>query len=195
MQTLYSNTLNCPCSKSAIPFYTFISITPTFHQVCSSDFVSDHTIDRLPHLDWLPFTDWRSQSFQRFRLLSTLCQLANDTIDDAIRRFKARSFVTSNLLTEITFDAQINATLAQFIQSTNIDYSRLVDIVRIIEQVNQHYTGVSRIGSFNVNAELITTTTVNETTGQKLAQVCYPFEKSRIRRVHSADYTRKIRVC
>lgn len=146
-------------------------------------------------MDWLPFTDWRSQSFQRFRLLSTLCQLANDTIDDAIRRFKARSFATSNLLTEIIFNAQINATLAQFIQSTNIDYSSLVDIVRIMEQVNQHYTGVSRIGYFNVNAELITTATVNESTGQKLAQVCYPFEKNRIRRAHSADYTRKIRVC
>ena len=40
LQVQYSILLKCPCSNIIIPHKTFISLSPRFHQVCSSDFVT-----------------------------------------------------------------------------------------------------------------------------------------------------------
>jgi hypothetical protein len=44
LESLYSNTLICPCSNMVIPYQTFVSMSATFHQVCSSDFISNSWI-------------------------------------------------------------------------------------------------------------------------------------------------------
>ena len=98
--------------------------------------------------------------------------MANTTIDDAVRRFNVRSFVTSNLLTEIDFNAQLNSTITQFIQSTTIDYSRLIDIIRLVTQVDQPFTGKVLLRFPSLNAALNIQDTINETTGQVSPQVC-----------------------
>ena len=41
------NELTCPCSNVAIPYHKFIRLTPIFHQVCSSDFVTESWINLL----------------------------------------------------------------------------------------------------------------------------------------------------
>jgi len=107
--------------------------------------------------------------------------MANTTIDDAVRRFNARSFVTSNLLTEIQFDAQLNTTLTQFIQSTSIDYNRLLDIIHLVTQVDQHYAGLSVWGTnTNFNAQISIKATINETSGQKSWQVCHHSKENKM---------------
>ncbi|CAF3777105.1 unnamed protein product [Rotaria sordida] len=35
----YNQTLQCPCTVVSIPYEEFLQVTPTYHQVCSSDFV------------------------------------------------------------------------------------------------------------------------------------------------------------
>jgi hypothetical protein len=175
MQDLHPNTLECPCSQTAIPFNTFISFAPTFHQVCSSNFVADYWISLfMPVKSSLFPTDWRFQSFQRFQLLATLCKLAKTLTDDAVRRFKVRSFVTANVLTEDRFNAQLETIITQLIQSTNIDYNRLFDIIHLVTQVDQHFAGQTGPGAHqNFNARLIIKTIINETNWHKSWQVLY----------------------
>jgi hypothetical protein len=152
-----------------------MSINPTFHQVCSSDFVTDNWISLLSTLNTLTTTttDWRKQSSQRFRLLSTFCQMANTTVDDAVRRFNLRFLVGSNLFTENDFYTQLNTTISQFIQSTITDYSRLIKIVRLVTQVDQYYTGEAQVGVPNFNAAISLKNMINETSGELLPVVCY----------------------
>ena len=177
LQVLYPNTLKCPCSNMIIPYHKLLSSSPTFHQICASDFLKDDWISLLLSIissdgeGRFPVTDWRSQAYTQVQLLSVLCQLANSTATDAIQRFTMRSFVTSNLLTEIDFYAQLNATVAQFNQSTVADYSRPIDIIHLVTQVDQPYTGTISNSVNNVNAKLIVKDIMNETNGQLSPEV------------------------
>ena len=44
------NSLQCPCSKMSIKYKSFLQIEPRFHQICSSDFVSNEWITYLYNL-------------------------------------------------------------------------------------------------------------------------------------------------
>ncbi|UJR29678.1 hypothetical protein I4U23_017226 [Adineta vaga] len=167
LQMLYSNTLNCPCSTMAIPYRTFIKLSPIFHQVCSSDIISESLIAIMTSISTQVISiDWLNQAGSQFQLLSDLCQMANKTIDNAINNFIIQFFVTSNVLNENEFDTQLNVTLNQFIQSTNIYFSLVVNTIRLLMQVDQPYMGVK--GSVQmIDTNLIIDTIINETNGQQ----------------------------
>jgi hypothetical protein len=166
LQELYPNVLQCTCLNVVVPYETFISLSPTLHQVCSSDFVSESWILLLSYVDMGIANEykWRGLGTRHFQLLSTICQLANTTIDDAVRRFVIQSFITSNVLTESDFNAQLNTTFSQFIQSLIIHFDLLVDMNLLFTQVDQPYT------TFD-NAELVFSNTTDETNDQKLLPV------------------------
>ncbi|CAF1560395.1 unnamed protein product [Adineta steineri] len=86
-------------------------------------------------------TDWRTLIGPQFSLLSDLCQLANNTIQDAVDRFLLQSFVASTVLTEDNLNTQLNATLNQLSQSTVVNFGFLVDIVQLLMQVDQPFMG------------------------------------------------------
>ena len=46
-QVKHSQTLVCPCTQIAIDYEQFISFHPTFHQICSSDFIGARWISYL----------------------------------------------------------------------------------------------------------------------------------------------------
>ncbi|CAF1271698.1 unnamed protein product [Adineta ricciae] len=140
LQNLHSNTLECHCSNIVMYYQTFISLNPTLHQVCSSHFVSEEWLLMMRLVNYLG-DDYLYRSGAQFvQLLTSLCGLANETIDDAIRRFTMRSLVTSNLLSELQFNATINTTINQFTQSLTLNFDRLIDTVRLITQVDQPFT-------------------------------------------------------
>lgn len=41
LQQLYPNTLKCSCSKTIIPYQTFVSFFPILHQICTSDLINN----------------------------------------------------------------------------------------------------------------------------------------------------------
>jgi hypothetical protein len=175
LQDLYPNTLKCPCSTMTIPHRTFISLSPTLHQVCSSDFVSKSWISIVMSLTNLDINlhidiDWRSQAGPQFQLLSDLCQLANKTIDDAVRHFITQPFITSSVLTEFDFYTQSNATLDHFFNSTIIYFDQLVDTVHLHMQVDQPFFQLesATVTSKNVIARVVT----DKTNGQRSLKVC-----------------------
>ena len=158
-----------------VAYSTFISLSATLHQVCSSDYVTESWISLLLYFEIpyfnTPSTAWYGLGSRHFSLLSTLCQLANETITDTINRFGIQSVVSSNVLTEFDFNAQLNTTLKQFLQSMVIDFSHLVDTVQLFTQVDQPYTRFD-------NAELIPDIMTNETNEQPLQVFFQPIDKS-----------------
>ncbi|CAF1397174.1 unnamed protein product [Adineta ricciae] len=137
----YSESLKCPCSTMVTPYAELISLTPTYHQVCSSDFVDERWLKVLkaskhPYVS----IDGRNILFVQFNLLSTLCKLADEYINGTINQFMMQSLLTSNVLTEKTFKIQLNTTLNQFFQSTKLSFSRFIRTEYLILDVNQPYT-------------------------------------------------------
>lgn len=140
-QILYPKTFECPCSNRVIPYEPLISISPTLHQICSSDFITDRWLSIVANIyDHTP-QDWRNRANGYFNLLSRICQLANNTINDSIRQFLLQSFILTNILSEVEFNAQINAILNEFFQTTIKSFISLIDIVHILTQIDQFYMG------------------------------------------------------
>ncbi|CAF4151516.1 unnamed protein product, partial [Adineta steineri] len=139
LQDIHQDTLKCPCSTTTIPYETFISLSPIFHHVCSSDFVNDTWITLLSLLHNALYMGWPTEAVHQFRLLSTICELVNKTVVDAVQRFIIRSLVTSNVLTETDFIIQSNTTVDQFIQSTIISFGLLLDTEHLFLQVDQPF--------------------------------------------------------
>ncbi|CAF1235054.1 unnamed protein product [Adineta steineri] len=140
LSVLYPETLKCPCSTMVIPYDELISLAPTFHQVCSSDFIDKRWLTMLSgnkHPD--VSVDWRNTAHKRFQLLSTLCELGNQTIGNATKQFMLQSFVTSNILSETELKSQLNRIIKEFFQSTKIDFGRLINTVRLVMQIDQPY--------------------------------------------------------
>jgi hypothetical protein len=166
LQFAYPNTIKCPCSNIANRYETFVSLYPILHQVCSSDFVNDFWISMLITMNsGRNVLDWHSLAARRFRFLSSLCQLANKTANDAVHRFTSRSFMTPNLITESDFITQLNTTLSQFTRSVVIQFGLLVNTVHLFIQVDQPFTRL-------INAEVILSTAANEVKNDELPTVC-----------------------
>ncbi|CAF0939190.1 unnamed protein product [Adineta steineri] len=178
LERLNSNKPICPCSTTRMPYHTFISLSPTLHQVCSSDFVSDRWVSVLKNsasstvlLNSNFTTDWHYQASSQFQLLSNLCQLANKTIDDAIRRFKYQSFVAPNLFSEDSFNAYFNRTFTQLFQSTTSYFSVLVETERLLLQVDQLSAVPVKDVRVMVNSNLRVNVTLNVTTNKYSSHV------------------------
>ena len=140
---LYSDTLECPCSQRIIPYKSLISISPTLHQICSSDFVTDRWLSIVANItDYVSVNqDWRNRAYAQFSLLSQICQLANQTINEYIRKFHLQSLVVTDLLSENEFNTQFNSILNEFFDSALNSFVSSINIIDIISQVDQFYKG------------------------------------------------------
>ena len=173
LQVLHSDTLKCPCSTVAIPYQKLVSFSPILHQVCSSDFVDDRWLSILEESgNRYMSTDWRNLMASQFPLLSDLCQLANNTMHDAINRFLRQSFVASSVLTEIDLNTQLNATFNQIFQSTTVYFGFLVDIVQLLMQVDQPFMGSTQPSGGSFTTNLISNITANRGVINLPVQVC-----------------------
>ncbi|CAF4210813.1 unnamed protein product, partial [Adineta steineri] len=171
---LYSITLNCPCSTKTISYRSFVSLSPTLHQVCSSGFVADDWLKLLKKGTTIHHpNDWRNRAWAQFQQLSDFCRLANKTIDDSVDRFLKQFFIASNAFNEINFDTQLNATLRQFYTSTIFDFSLQNNVVRLLLQIDQPYMGPSEIIDKYFFSNLIITNIENEKNNRSLRQVSF----------------------
>ena len=107
---------------------------------------------------------WPGFGARHFKLLSTLCELANTTIYDAIHRLNLQSFVSSVVLTKTAFDVQLNSTIMQFFRSLALHFDLLVNTTRLLMHVDQPYTKFE-------NAQLVPGTITDEIQNRKPLKV------------------------
>jgi hypothetical protein len=136
-----SPTLDCPCQNIIVSYQSFISIKPHYHQLCSSDFVATNST-------WLSllysqtattnysYDDYRIFVVPQFRLLSSLCSLANNTITESILEFSRNVMITERVQSRETIKSQANSILNQFLLSTPRTFVRTLDFIRSMAQGN-----------------------------------------------------------
>ena len=169
---MYPHTLRCPCSTMAIPYHKFMKFSPVLHQVCSSDFTTQKWLTILQQSATLyAELDWRNRAYQQFNLLSKLCQLANETVLNAINKFLLQSFVVSNMLTETDFDLQLGQNLDHLYQSTTIYFSHLINAIDLHIQIDQPYM-IKQVGNgIQVSFSSIEFVTKNTSNNEQIAKV------------------------
>ncbi|UJR06613.1 hypothetical protein I4U23_010897 [Adineta vaga] len=184
LQILYSDTLRCPCSTIIIPYQTFVSLSPVFHQVCSSDLIDDRWLKILKDgTNSMITTDWRNIAASQFSLLSELCRLANKTVDDAVHRLLLQAFIASSVLTEINFNIQLNTTLEEFFQSTTTSFGFSINAAQLLLQVDQPFMASLPTDGASFEVYLISNESTNYMSGIPIAnrtnyppvQLSFPF--------------------
>ncbi|CAF1432881.1 unnamed protein product [Rotaria sordida] len=131
----HSYSLQYSCSHISIPYETFLSIEPHFHDLCSSQFISDewiHYIYGEGHLSHrFSFDDYRYSAPGQFLSLSSLCELSQEKLLsenllieqitillNRLQSIASKSFLnTFNLIREIIGSNMIMSTW-----STNWEY-------------------------------------------------------------------------
>ena len=94
----YPDTLSCLCSELSVSYSSFVTLTPRFHPVCSSDFISDRWLEYLyqnnPTL-YIAF-DIRRMGNAQFQVLRTLCQSSKEVIDNKLQATFASAALINN---------------------------------------------------------------------------------------------------
>ena len=140
LERKYPHTLVCPCTSVSNEYNKFIStFTPTFNQICLSDFVSDSwlnyinyrpSIDRQYHFIF----DFRHSAYAFFNLLRTICILASETINDQLIVFYSKIFLTTNVISEGTFLNNIYADRDQFLNTSSANFVTTLNTVLLAGQ-------------------------------------------------------------
>ncbi|CAF0890659.1 unnamed protein product [Adineta steineri] len=153
---LHSVSLQCPCSNKTIPHQKFVSLSPHFHQICSSGFVDNEWIEimKIDAPD-ITYEDWRFHVSTMFQLLSDFCRLANNTINDAMKQYLSQLFITSFVMNEDDFNKQLNSSLNHFYRSTVHNFDLMTNVLRLLMQTDQLYTGPIRKAANNWDPNLI----------------------------------------
>lgn len=153
---LYKNhgeTLSCPCTIINIQQGEIIHIEPRFHQICTSDFVSDAYFSYLRQSNFLEtinksyivdgFTGFDSvlKGQNHLQLVALWCQLGNSSYIDKRTAFYATQFTAKDVLTEDLFNQQVYALIHFFITSTTNTFVQSLVVTQKIIQENAIMNG------------------------------------------------------
>ncbi|CAF1679117.1 unnamed protein product, partial [Adineta ricciae] len=135
----HSETLECPCHKIAIEYKHFVDISITSHQICSSDFIGTEWRDYLfLYPDWSDYNsaDIRSRGSIYFLFLSTLCQLSQTTINNAINAFLNETFISTQIISNSEFRLRMNTSLSQLQKLTAAKFAQSLNLLRDVMNGN-----------------------------------------------------------
>ncbi|CAF4437680.1 unnamed protein product, partial [Adineta steineri] len=114
----YSQSLQCFCSNISIPYQSFLTIKPRFHNLCSSQFVSQDWINYLYGDGDLvyrySFTDFQASAVGQFQLLTSLCEISQETVNDSLVQLLTSDYNDLQLLSEQRLDQLISISYTKF---------------------------------------------------------------------------------
>ncbi|CAF1338536.1 unnamed protein product, partial [Didymodactylos carnosus] len=141
----YGQALTCPCSAISVPYTKFIQLSVTeYHQLCSSQFITDDWIKYLnsESPDQLYLRDFRRTGGYSFQLLSSLCLISYQTINDELLMFQLTAYITPSLVSNTTFYLQTQSFIKQFQLSTTQTFLRTLNFVQKTTQANGLISGL-----------------------------------------------------
>ena len=93
--------VHCPCSQLNIPYGAFVQLETSFHGICSSDFVTDRWIGRIPstvNISNANRAEFRVQGSAQFLALAAFCRLSQRISADSIASFYSSSLISRDVL-------------------------------------------------------------------------------------------------
>ena len=129
--------VSCPCTQIATPYNTFLTLSPVYHQVCSSDLISS---------DWWKLVWGTGGIFQLkdqpllstyFRMLSSMCELSKETVKNATNTFLSSGFISVTILGRSSFEDRVKSSVNALIQQTPMSFRRTLQFTRDSFRANQ----------------------------------------------------------
>ncbi|CAF1194236.1 unnamed protein product, partial [Adineta ricciae] len=130
VNALYQQTnifsLKCPCSQNSVPYSMFVSISSVRHIICSSAFVTTPWWENV----FNNHTDSDESLFStHMRLLSSMCQVTKNTIDNAIDILAANKLIIFQVIPQNVFVDQTNTIITTFLKHTSLDFQHTLTFI------------------------------------------------------------------
>ena len=135
----FPDSLQCPCSKLSLKYESFLTMEPRFHQICSSEFMSNnwtlyiYTENQFSSFDR---TDFRATAISQFQLLASLCQLSQKTVNNTLSQLLASNYIDAQLTSSILFEKRIQGIIDQFQLRTPKTFLNTFNLIREISAAN-----------------------------------------------------------
>jgi hypothetical protein len=134
------DSLNCPCSQISVKYKSFLNIKSRFHEICSSDFVSDQWItyqyeNVTPLYRSIP-TDFYSSSSGQFQLLASFCELSKQIVNNSLVQLGASDFINIQLLPLNQFEDRIRTTVNEFQLTIPNLFVNTLSLIRVMTGAN-----------------------------------------------------------
>lgn len=139
LQYRFPFSLQCACSSISIPYHIFLTIETQYHQMCSSDLVSETMLYLLGINSLLPRDNnlnYGRSAGSRFRLLDELCTQAQRTVNSSLQRFLEQTMVTAQVISRDLFELQTNSSVDNWKKTTVNSFIRTLDVIRAMEHGN-----------------------------------------------------------
>ena len=107
----------CSCSRVSISYGDFVSHHSRFHQICSSDFVSDRWIKAINMgitSNHYNSTDFRGSGSAQFQALAGFCDFSKADVLRGIATFDINAFISPKVLPEKIVQSQTRASFDSF---------------------------------------------------------------------------------
>ncbi len=159
LNSTYSPTLTCPCSKVSINYGKFLHVDHTLHQVCSSIFVNQTWIEYLRYSlkgNWF-LGDFRWTGIYAFQALRTFCDLIEKTISDRLIQFYSNQYVSASVVPQKLFEPETKSLIDQFRSSLTTNFLLSLSMIRDTTQANALFSALQNnyllhLGGFNFQA-------------------------------------------
>jgi hypothetical protein len=154
----HQQALVCPCKQISINYNTFLNITYSLHQVCSSYYVTDEWISIFienPNFQYLAAKDFLLTGTQTFQALKALCSLVEQTISISLVQFYATGYVSAVVIPTDLFRSQFETFIQQFISSTTNSFLSSLSLIRDTTQANALLSGYQKNYVFRRNSRTI----------------------------------------
>lgn len=143
LQKQYSDTLQCVCAKISIPYYRFTNIEASFHQVCSSNFISQKWIkflaDNADKNLW-PM-DVRTSLSAMWYLIAILCDHSVKFFYNAFFEFEVSLIISSTILSEDQIHISIEESIKEIKRTASNTFLLPLTLTQEIIQINNFMTG------------------------------------------------------
>ena len=138
LNSIYSQTLICPCSKISIDHGKFLHVEYTLHQVCSSMFLDQNWMIYLKY--WVEHgivrNDFRGTGPYAFQALKGLCELLKQRISIGLGEFNSNQYVTASIIPQNIFESEIKSTIETFRSSMATNFLLSLEIIQGTTQAN-----------------------------------------------------------
>jgi len=138
----YGN-LKCPCTQISSSYETFVELSPLYHEVCESDFISQKWIDFLFDNNKTIMryaVDFRATASNQFQVLRELCQISSSAINDNLETFYKSKLISGDLLNKDLFNATLHADILAFQSMTISNFRRSLTYMRSFTAGNYFMT-------------------------------------------------------
>ncbi|CAF0846332.1 unnamed protein product [Adineta steineri] len=130
----YNDTLECPCSQLSMKYESFLTLTTRFHEICSSEFITDRWLlylyeKRDNDRRHSPYNFYNSAVGQ-FKILSSLCNLSKETVSESIFQLGTTDYINNQLLSLNILNNTIEKFINEFQQTISQSFVNSISLVR-----------------------------------------------------------------